>query len=68
MTRFLFQGDPNSEAWHRSEAYELLKDNIKDGKVARKEIYNSRMENQAFPLKNSEIKFMLSRKDFIKRR
>ena len=50
----LLQGGLNSDAWHRSEAYELLKDDIKDGKVVGtkpKEIYTSRMEYQAFPLK-----------------
>ena len=57
--KHLFRGDSNlnSKAWHRSDAYNILKEDIKGGRVEGmkpKEIYNSRREYQAFSLKKSQ--------------
>ena len=52
--KHLFRGDANCEEWHTSEAYKVLKEDMKDGKVdgrKPKDIYNSRREYQAFSLK-----------------
>ena len=49
----LFQKDSDCEVWHRAEAYKLLKNDIKDGKVEGtkpRELYKSRIEYQDFPL------------------
>ena len=50
-------------AWHRSKAYDLLKNDIRTGKLdgkKPKEVYNTRVEYQVYPLKNLEIKFTMS--------
>ena len=52
--KHLFQGVTNCELWHRSEAYKLLKNDVKECKVEGtkpKELYKSKVEYQTFPLK-----------------
>ena len=52
---FLFFFVPANGAWHRSKAYDSLKNDIRtvklDGKKKTKEVYNTRVEYQVYPLK-----------------
>ena len=69
--KHIFCGDPNCEAWHRSDAYNILKEDIKGGRVEGmkpKEIYNSRREYQAFSLKKVRIQIYVEQERLRKKK
>ena len=71
--KHLFRGDSNlnSKAWHRSDAYNILKEDIKGGRVEGmkpKEIYNSRREYQAFSLKKVRIQIYVEQERLRKKK